>query len=95
MGPLLSDADMGFRKVRGCTDAIFVLRQQSEKAIEYKRELNLVFVDQEKAFDRVNRDTLCRVLETYNVKGQFLDNFRAIYAAPKTDSHGGSKLHLE
>ena len=78
--PLPSDAHIGFRKVRGCTDAIFVLRQQSEKAIECNRELNIVFVDQVKAFDRVNRDKPCTVLETYNLKGQFLDNFRAIYA---------------
>ena len=43
--PLLSDVQMGFRKGRGCTDAIFALRQLNEKAIEYNRELNLVFVD--------------------------------------------------
>ena len=28
----------------------------------------------------VNREKLCRVLETYNVKGHILDNIRAIYA---------------
>ena len=49
---------MGFRKGRGCTDAIFALRQLSEKTIEYNKELNLVFLDQEKAFDRVNRNNL-------------------------------------
>ena len=49
---------MGFRKGRGCTDAIFTLRQLSEKVTEHDRELNIVFVDQEKAFDRVNRDKL-------------------------------------
>ena len=39
-----------------------------------------MFVDQEKAFDRVNRDKLWRVLEQYGVMGQLLDNIRAIYA---------------
>ena len=77
--PLLSDAHKASRKGRGCSDAIFALRQLSEKAIEYNRELNRVFVDQEKAFDRVNRDKLWRVLETYSVKGQLLDNIRANY----------------
>ena len=76
MEPLLSDVQMGFRKGRRCTDAIFALRQLSEKAIEYNRELNLVFVDQEKAFDRVNRDKLWRVLQTYNVKGQHQSHLR-------------------
>ncbi|KAI8504892.1 hypothetical protein Bbelb_170010 [Branchiostoma belcheri] len=77
--PALSEAQMGFRKGRGCTDAIFALRQLSEKAIEYNKELNLVFVDQEKAFDRVNREKLWTVLEQYNVNGQLLDNIRALY----------------
>jgi len=42
--PLLSEAQMGFRKGRGCTDAIFALRQLSEKTIEHNKELNLVFI---------------------------------------------------
>ena len=39
-----------------------------------------MFVDQEKAFDRVNRDKLWKVLEQYGVIGQLIDNIRAIYA---------------
>ena len=81
---LLSDAQFGFRKGRGCTDAIFALRQLCEKSIEYNQDLHLVFVDQEKAFDRVNRDKLWKVLEQYGVKGQLLDNIRAIYANSKS-----------
>ena len=82
--PLLSEAQFGFRKGRGCTDAIFALRQLCERACEYNRQLHLVFVDQEKAFDRVNRDKLWEVLELYGVKGQLLDNIRAIYANSKS-----------
>lgn len=81
---LLSDAQFGFRKGRGCTDAIFALRQLCERAIEYDQDLHLVFVDQEKAFDRVNRDKLWKVLEQYNIKGQLLDNIRAMYANSKS-----------
>ena len=55
-----------------------------EKSIEYNQDLHLVFVDQEKAFDRVNRDKLWKVLEQYGVKGQPLDNMRAIYANSKS-----------
>ena len=77
--PLLSEAQMGLRKGRGCTDAIFALRQLSEKTMEYNKELNLVFVDQDKAFDRVNRNKLWKTLEEYNVRSQLLDNIRTIY----------------
>ena len=61
---LLSDAQFGFRKGRGCTDAIFALRQLCERSIEYNQDLHLVFLDQEKAFDRVNRDKLWKVRTT-------------------------------
>ncbi|KAI8487889.1 hypothetical protein Bbelb_343370 [Branchiostoma belcheri] len=74
--PQLSEAQFGFRKGRGCTDAIFALRQLCERVCEYKKHLHMVFVDHEKAFDRVNRNKLWEVLELYGVKGQLLDNIR-------------------
>ena len=77
--PLLSKSLSGFRKGRECTDEIFALRQLSEKAIEYNKELDVAFIDQEKAFDRVNRSKLWRVLEEYSVNGQLLDNIRVLY----------------
>ena len=43
--PFLSQAQMGFRKGKGCIEAIFALRQLSEKLIEHDRELSIVFVD--------------------------------------------------
>ena len=78
--PFLSQAQMGFRKGRGCTDTIFTLRQLSGKVIKHNKELSIVFVDQEKACDRVNRDKLWQTLELYNIQGQLLDSIRAIYA---------------
>ena len=77
--PTLSPQQFGFRKGKGCTDAIFALRQISEKTIEYKNQMNIAFIDQEKAFDRVNREILWDVLENYGIKGTLLDCVRAIY----------------
>ena len=71
---------MGFRKGRGCTDAIFAFRQLSEKVTEHDSDLNIIFVDQEKEFDRVNRDKLWQTLNLYNIQSQLLDNICAIYA---------------
>ncbi|GFS16387.1 retrovirus-related Pol polyprotein LINE-1 [Elysia marginata] len=76
---LLSNSQFGFRKGRGCADAIFALRQLCGKTIEYNNELHLIFVDLEKAFDRVDRNKLWKVLECYGIHGQLLDSVRAIY----------------
>ena len=40
---------------KGTIDAIFILRQLQEKYLENDKELYLVFVDFEKAFDRIPR----------------------------------------
>lgn len=85
MDVLLSDAQFGFRKGRGCTDAIFAVRQLCEKAVEYNRALHLGFVNQGKAFDRVDRDKLWKVLEQYGNNGRLLDNIRAIYNNSRSD----------
>ncbi|BFZ10788.1 hypothetical protein BsWGS_13827 [Bradybaena similaris] len=62
----LSAEQMGFRRHRGCPDAIFTLRQLAEHNIEYKN-LHLAFVNLEKAFDRVDKDTLWQTLHQYGV----------------------------
>ena len=63
----LSETQDGFRKNKGCTDSIFALRQLIEKSIEFNETLYLAFVDQEKAFDRVDRNKLWEILKQYVV----------------------------
>ena len=46
--PQLSKSQFGFRKVRGCSYAIFALRQLSENTIEYGHELHMAFIDQKR-----------------------------------------------
>ena len=76
---------VGFQEgERGCTDAVYALRQLCERSVEHDRALQLVFVDQEKAFDRVDREKLWRVLEQYKIKGQLLDNIKALYGGSKS-----------
>ena len=54
--PQLSENRFGFRKNKGCSDAIFI--QLQEKHIEWNKPLYMAFIDQEKAFDRVVRAEL-------------------------------------
>ena len=48
----------GFMPGKGTTDAMFALRMLMEKYREGQRELHCVFVDLEKAYDRVSREEL-------------------------------------
>ena len=65
----LSENQFGFRKNKGCSDAIFILRQLQEKHIEWNKPLYMAFIDQEKAFDRVVRAELWKCLAERGIFG--------------------------
>ena len=73
------EAQGGFRKGRSCTDQLFTIRQLSEKMIEKNKKMVVACVDLEKAYDRVGRDKLWKVLEEYGVKGRLLRAIRSLY----------------
>jgi len=54
----IDDMQFGFMKVKGTTDAIFIVRQIQEKFRAKGKKLYFGFVDLEKAFDRVLRELI-------------------------------------
>ena len=54
----IADNQFGFRPEKSTQDAIFMVRQLQEKYLEKRRKLFHVFVDLEKAFDRIPRKAI-------------------------------------
>ena len=55
----------GFRKGRSCIDHIVVLRQILEQSAEWKCNFFVLYVDFDKAFDSLYRETLWKILRSY------------------------------
>ena len=65
--PEISEEQFGFRKGKGTRDAIFVIRMLGERSLEMQKDLYAIFVDYEKAFDRVKQREIVNDLKTINI----------------------------
>ncbi|MFS7997302.1 putative RNA-directed DNA polymerase [Helianthus anomalus] len=74
----------GFMPGRSTTEAIHILRRLMEKYREKKRDLHMVFIDLEKAYDSVPRRLIWDSLEIRGVSGKYIDLIRDMYVRTKT-----------
>lgn len=63
----IAEEQQGFRQNRSTTDAIFIVRQIAEKAIEFNYPAHMCFVDLTKAFDRIQLKDVIEILRKRNV----------------------------
>ena len=62
----LRDEQAGFRSGRGTVEQIFILRNIIEQVVEWQATLYITFVDFEKAFDSVHRESMENYGELWN-----------------------------
>lgn len=77
--PHLRDQQAGFRKSRSCTDQITTLRIILEQSLEWNSPLYVNFIDYEKAFDSVDRQTTWSLLRHYGVPAKITNIIRNSY----------------
>ena len=63
----LRDHQTGSRKDRPCTDQMATMRIIVEHLMEWDSPLYINFVDYEKAFDSLDRETLWKLLQHYGI----------------------------
>ena len=69
----------GFRSGRSCSDQIVTLRVIIEQCLEMRKPCIINFVDYQKAFDSLDRNTLWKILAFYGVPRKIIDIIKCMY----------------
>ena len=85
----LTEEQQGFRSGKLCTDAVFVIRQVTEKSIEYNKPAYICFIDLEKAFDRVQLRYFIHFVYNRQIPHNIIKTIKNIYTANKIQA----KIH--
>lgn len=93
MEEMLSEAQCGFRPGRGTVDQISALRIFLEKSWEYGIDQHICFLDLEKAFDRVPREKMWKVIRESGIPQDLLNAIRSTYDK-QMSTIIGSKEHF-
>ena len=80
----IDSMQFGFMPGRGTTDPIFIMRQLHEKYLGKGKDLYFMFIDLEKAFDRVPRKVLWWALRKLLVPEWLVRTIQAMYSGAKS-----------
>ena len=75
----LRNEQAGYRKGRGTTEQIFILRNIVEQANEWQASLYINFIDFEKAFDSIHRESLWLIMQKYGIPDKIVRMVKVFY----------------
>ena len=75
----MRDEQAGSRKDRSCTDQFAALRIIIEESHEWKSPLIINFIDNEKAFYSIDRETLWKIMRHYGIPQKLVTLVEKMY----------------
>ena len=75
----LRQEQAGFRRGKSCIDHIFTLRQILEQSTEWNSTIYIAFIDFEKPFDSLHRESLWRILRHYGIPQKMVNVIKILY----------------
>ena len=81
---VIGDQQFGFMPQSSIMDAIFGLRMTMEKWREGQKELHCMFIDLEKAYDRVPREELWECMRQAGVPECYAESIQDMYEGVRT-----------
>ena len=76
---IIAEEQAGFRAGRSITEQIFNLRILCEKYLQHQQDLYHVFIDFEKAFDRVWHAALWAIMKKYIISTKLIRVIKNLY----------------
>jgi hypothetical protein len=75
----VTENQFGFMPGRSTMETIFLISQLMERYREQKKDLHMVFIDLEKAYDKVPRNIMWWVLQKHNVSTKYITLIKDMY----------------
>ena len=76
---VLREEQCEYRKIRGCTDQLFALRQILEKCMAFQLDVSFCFIDFRAAFDSVDREMMYKIMKHYGLPQKVVNVIRNSY----------------
>ena len=84
---MIRENQFGFMPGRSTTKAIHLLRRLMEKYKERKKDLHLVFIDLEKAYDSIPRSIVWDSLKSISISRGYIEIIQDMYGRVSTNIH--------